>query len=233
MKFVSALGDVSESERERERAQFIVQHGVRELVRYACRNDVPLWYVVTIAELPAESQHAALAAGLRVPESQALNSVDQILAAVATTSEGEDDRIIAAIEAKRAAKNRAGVLFPEVAAEIQDKEKRMAPTDEEFEKFYIEYPRRVNKKKAKVAFASAFKSLRKKHTPEEAIGIIMRGVAVYAKHANPDAICHPTTWLNGARWEDEPEGIGKPQTKPSSSSYGEYRELTPEEYAVF
>jgi hypothetical protein len=131
----------------------------------------------------------------------------------------------------------AGVLFPDAAPAVKQKE-RVKPTDEEFEAFYSAFPRRVNKAKAKVAFRTAFGRLRKKMDCQTAITTIMEGVRVYAENANPDALCHPTTWLNGDRWEDDPSGIGT-QDRASRNSdnamLGAYveRERTPISEAVF
>lgn len=131
----------------------------------------------------------------------------------------------------------AGVLFPDAAPTVKQKE-RTQPTDGEFEAFYSAFPRRVNKAKAKVAFAKAFNRLRKSMTCEIAIKTIMDGVRVYSDNADPDALCHPTTWLNGDRWEDDPSGIGKQDRKSRNADnamLGAYveRERTPIEEAVF
>jgi hypothetical protein len=131
----------------------------------------------------------------------------------------------------------AGMLFPDAIEPPKQKE-RILPTDEEFEAFYSAFPRRVNKAKAKVAFRTAFGRLRKKMDCQTAITTIMEGVRVYAENANPDALCHPTTWLNGDRWEDDPSGIGT-QDRASRNSdnamLGAYveRERTPISEAVF
>jgi hypothetical protein len=126
----------------------------------------------------------------------------------------------------------SGLLFPDVAEERKIAG-RMVPKDAEFEAFYAAYPRRVNKAKAKIAFAKAFKTLRKTHEPDAAIATIMQGVSVYAKHANPEVLCHPTTWLNGCRWEDDPSGIGKAVVSQSNAEYGKFRRKTDEEYNTF
>ena len=177
---------------------------------------------------------------MKVPEqdlepevAEARPAFDTLLDCIDETSDDEDERLLAKIAAKRAAK-KSGALFPEVASEIVT-EKRMEPTEEEFQSFWDAYPRHVDKKRAKAAFARAFKTLRKTMTPEQVIKTIMDGVTVYAEHVDKDAICHPTTWLNGARWEDEREGISnKPGfSRSRGSDYGEFHERTPEELAVF
>ena len=224
---------------EKARAQFIVEHGVPELFTVGGRDGVPLWYVVTIAEQSRDVQYSMLAAGIQVPKQEpepASVSVEDVIDNASRYSREERARIRAALDAADAAEQKpSGVLFPEVAAEIELTEKRMEPTEQEFQSFWEAYPRHVDKKRAKAAFARAFKSLRKTLSPEQAITTIMDGVAVYAEHVDKDAICHPTTWLNGARWEDERESISnKPAVARSrGSDYGEFHERTPEELAVF
>lgn len=138
---------------------------------------------------------------------------------------------------KAVAPKSAGVLFPDAIEPPKVKE-RVVPTDEEFESFYAEFPRRVNKAKAKIAFKAAFGRLRKKMDCEAAMRAVMDGVRVYSRNANPDALCHPTTWLNGDRWEDDPSGIGtqdRSSRKADNAMLGAYeeRERTPLSEAVF
>ncbi len=137
------------------------------------------------------------------------------------------------VEQVREPKKVPGALFPD-AIEEKPQKGRMVPTDEEFEAFYKAFPRKVTKAKSKIAFEKAFKTLRKKHDPETAIKTIMSGVAVYVSKANPDALCHPTTWLNGERWDDDPESIGSPTLGRAtrgrdikSMRYGTYDESVP------
>ncbi len=141
-----------------------------------------------------------------------------------------DDVITRLQEARGAlepdASNVSGVLFPDAADDVQHT-KRMVPTDAEFEAFWKAFPRRVKKPDAKKAFAKAFRLLRKTLDPKAAIDTIMTGVALYAKHADPGVLCHPTTWLNGCRWEDDPEGIGsgeKDSRRRSSAMHGAFTE---------
>lgn len=243
--FVSTLSDADELAIEQERARFILQHGVHELRFCGGRDGIPLRYVVTIAEQPHEVQYSMLAAGIKVPkqepepvsEPSAEIHIDDVVNRIDTTTEEEDDRILAKINAKRAAK-KSGALFPEVAEEIEFTEKRMEPTEDEFQAFWDAYPRKVEKKRAKAAFVKAFRSLRKTLSPEAAVAKIMQGVSVYSRNANQDALCHPTTWLNGERWEDDPAGIGTPDRmarRAENAMLGAYepREKTPISEAVF
>ena len=70
-----------------------------------------------------------------------------------------------------------------------------------FERFWLAYPRHVNKQAALKAF--------KKINPDDAVmEIILREIEHQSKSAqwtkdNGQFIPHPATWLNGNRWEDE------------------------------
>ena len=63
-----------------------------------------------------------------------------------------------------------------------------------FEEFWSNYPRKVNKKKAQ----SAFNNLTKEKQQQAIVDCKDR-----YKHTEPKYIPHPTTYLNGERWEDE------------------------------
>jgi uncharacterized protein YdaU (DUF1376 family) len=66
---------------------------------------------------------------------------------------------------------------------------------DKFEEFWKQYPRRVAKGEARKAYKKAIKKV--DH------GIIMAGLARY--NPDPDFTCHPATWLNQERWQDEPD----------------------------
>lgn len=106
---------------------------------------------------------------------------------------------------KRASKIK-GALFDD-AVDAPPVASRTKAVDEDFERFWKVFPRRVNKAKAREAFDRAFKKLRAKLSAEECVKTIVNGAKVYAERANPEMLCHPTTWLNGGRWDDDPEGI--------------------------
>lgn len=118
-----------------------------------------------------------------------------------------------------------GALFPD-AIEPKKTGGRKTPTEVEFEAFWKAYPRKTNKAKAKTAFEKAFKLLREKHSIDETMLILLNGVDAYAKHADPEFLCHPTTWLNAGKWDDEPESIGKQKPKTTHSDYGTYNPET-------
>ena len=64
-----------------------------------------------------------------------------------------------------------------------------------FEQFWKIYPRRIAKKKAKQIF--------EKHKDQERIIEGAKRFAVLNDKTDEKFIPHPTTWLNGERWNDE------------------------------
>lgn len=70
--------------------------------------------------------------------------------------------------------------------------------DEAFEKFWSAYPRKEGKQKAKAAFE-------KVNVPLEVLltAIEKQKESAQWSKDNGQFIPHPTTWLNGKRWEDE------------------------------
>lgn len=122
-----------------------------------------------------------------------------------------------------------GALFPDAVPEPVAPKKtggRRTPSEVEFEAFWKAYPRKTNKVKARSAFAKAFKLLRESHSIDETMLILLNGVDAYVKHADPEYLCHPTTWLNAGKWDDEPESIGKQKPKTTHSDYGTYNPET-------
>lgn len=95
------------------------------------------------------------------------------------------------------------------------------PCEAQFEAFWKAYPRPTAKPKAREAFARAYGRLMKFYPPMECIERIMTGVKAYAENADPAFLCHPATWLDADRWDDDPESIGKSQKK-SHSDFGKY-----------
>lgn len=67
---------------------------------------------------------------------------------------------------------------------------------DQFDDFWRAYPRRVAKGAARLAFA---KALRK-----TTLETMLKALESYIRH-KPEQIdyCHPATWLNAERWEDE------------------------------
>jgi Helix-turn-helix domain len=75
-------------------------------------------------------------------------------------------------------------------------------SEADFASFWAEYPRKADKGGARKAFKAALK--------KSSAGEIVRGAQRYAeqeaaKRTEARYIAHPTTWLNGERWSDEPE----------------------------
>jgi hypothetical protein len=66
----------------------------------------------------------------------------------------------------------------------------------DFDRFWQAYPRKIAKLTAKAAYVKALRL-----TDAETL---LSAVAVYIQH-KPETqdYCHPATWLNGGRWEDE------------------------------
>ena len=85
------------------------------------------------------------------------------------------------------------------------------------EQFWRAYPRRV----AKRAGIAALERVRQ--TGEVPFASLLEAVERYAESiagSDPKYIAHAATWLNGARWEDEPEGLagqGDGQRKVSNA----------------
>jgi hypothetical protein len=71
-------------------------------------------------------------------------------------------------------------------------------TPNEFDLFWTIYPLKVGKKKAQEAF--------KKALTETDIATLLAGATRYAEDPNrvEAYTAHPTTWLNGGRWADQP-----------------------------
>jgi hypothetical protein len=69
-------------------------------------------------------------------------------------------------------------------------------TTDTFQTWWTAYPRKIAKLTARAAYAKALRL-----TDAETL---LSAVAVYIQH-KPETqdYCHPATWLNGGRWEDE------------------------------
>lgn len=97
----------------------------------------------------------------------------------------------------------------------QDPEVKDSSSDVPFETFWKFYPRKTDKGGARKAWAKA--------TKKATIGTVTAGVQRFAADPNlpePQFIPHPTTWLNGERWNDGPlpprSGRPKPRTADSA-----------------
>ncbi|CAJ0849016.1 hypothetical protein AMST5_00062 [freshwater sediment metagenome] len=112
----------------------------------------------------------------------------------ARDSEGQD---LFGQEDKPRSKGKAATKKPSTA---------LAAEDAAFEQFYLHFPRRVNKPAARKAWTAAIKS---GVDPETITNAAMR-FAAQREREEPDPVRrekftpHPSTWLNGRRWEDAP-----------------------------
>jgi len=109
---------------------------------------------------------------------------------------------------------------PEGGRRVKPNRTKPVETDE-FLDFYQAYPRHVAK-------ASALKAWSKLDLSNGLLQKIMAGVSTYAKACEgkePQHIAHPATWLNGRRWEDEPEKsvVRDNPAKPKGSEYQDIR----------
>lgn len=75
----------------------------------------------------------------------------------------------------------------------------------EFDEFWAAYPRKTDKGNAKKAW---LKALKKKPAEQ----IIAAAAAYAATKPEPKFTAHPTTWLNGERWDDE---LARSPTEPT------------------
>lgn len=80
--------------------------------------------------------------------------------------------------------------------------------DEEFDRFWAIYPRRIGKGAARKAWTTAITTT----TPDTIIAGLQR-YAPTRTGQDPQYTPHPATWLNQQRWEDEPE---TPHTGPQT-----------------
>lgn len=88
-----------------------------------------------------------------------------------------------------------------------------------FDDFWTRYPRKVGKGQARKAYAKALKVARHADIMH---GLSQQLDAMSAKEKQ--FIPHASTWLNGERWEDEPEDynntIGQPATSGGENQGG-------------
>lgn len=83
-----------------------------------------------------------------------------------------------------------------------------------FDVFWAAYPKKTDRKKAFAAFT-------KINPSEDLLQTMLSGIAAWSSKwiAEPQYTPHPTTWLNGERWNDAPPVTTKPQvSKPSTGA---------------
>ena len=88
--------------------------------------------------------------------------------------------------------------------------------DDEFDRFWAEYPNKKAKLKARAKFRAALNASEDTPTPETLI-TAAKQYAKWCRHTGQEIgyIAHPTTWLNQGRWLDELDfNQNKPKQKP-------------------
>lgn len=115
---------------------------------------------------------------------------------------------------------------------------RKEPVDKKeipfFAEFWKAYPKRTNGTYAKTAFL-------KLKVDQSLLDKMLRAIELQKKTVwkdkDPQYIPHPSTWLNGERWEDEVSTFAKPVSAAERATNialgrpADYRMLTPEEQA--
>lgn len=105
-------------------------------------------------------------------------------------------------------------LRPERKGKEQGKEgkgtrERATSSDPLFDEFWATYPRKTDKGNARKAWEKAVK----KREPQ---AIIAAAAAYAASKPEPKFTAHPSTWLNGERWDDQPANVHQlPETVPA------------------
>ena len=92
-------------------------------------------------------------------------------------------------------------------SETINREKRKEKAIEKaFDFFWKLYPRKVNRKKAKERFFSILNDCKNLEDTKKLTAKMLQAIKEHDKTeqwSNSTLIPHPTTWLNGRRWEDE------------------------------
>jgi len=104
--------------------------------------------------------------------------------------------------------------------EAESRRQADANVESQFAVFWERYPRKVAKPKAFIAFKKALK--------QAPLQTILNGVENYKaavaqinqrkKHTDKLDYCHPTTWLNQGRWEDD-ESYAAPDMRDPATAY--------------
>ncbi|WP_031039802.1 hypothetical protein [Streptomyces sp. NRRL F-5650] len=102
------------------------------------------------------------------------------------------------------------------------------PVDTGFDEFWAAYPRKVAKGTARTAWT---KALKRGVTAEHITAAASRAAAQWrAAHTELRFIPHPATWLNGERYDDEPE---QPPAQNQPTLPGTARYTDPSEKGIF
>jgi DNA-binding Lrp family transcriptional regulator len=111
----------------------------------------------------------------------------------------------------------------ELKNKIPNKEKEDNPqpnkkiTPDQFEEFWKLYPRKVGKPTAKQRWDTLSKKPSKDQPDFETIKKAIQEQSKSDQWQDPKYIPHPSTWINGERWEDELPAPSKP-TPPKGSN---------------
>jgi uncharacterized protein YdaU (DUF1376 family) len=85
-----------------------------------------------------------------------------------------------------------------------------------FDQFWKRYPAKVGKGAAEKAFAKA-----RAGSQAPPFAALLDSLDAYIRHKPPDREwCHPTTWLNQGRWNDEWTDAGQPQQQNGTRRQG-------------
>lgn len=112
---------------------------------------------------------------------------------------------------------------PDPSSSNEELPAREARGSDRFEEFWDAYPRKTSKKAARTAWSKATK----KASPDELISEARRWSGLWTNAGvEKQFIPHPSTWLNGERWTDEPPpprlravaGGHQPWTNPTDPS---------------
>lgn len=90
--------------------------------------------------------------------------------------------------------NLIGNITPNVTSNVPLTNTNILTTNTLFDKFWEQYPNKVNKKKASISFNNLTKT--QQHSA-------VNDIETRFKDTDKKYIPHPTTYINGERWEDE------------------------------
>jgi hypothetical protein len=93
-------------------------------------------------------------------------------------------------------------------------------TPDQFEEFWKLYPRKVGKPTAKQRWVALSKKPSKDQPDFDTIKKAIQEQSKSDQWQDPKYIPHPSTWINGERWEDELPGPSKPTPKPHPNKLG-------------
>ena len=104
---------------------------------------------------------------------------------------------------------------------------KSAGTDLQFEMFWKNYPKKIDKSRAYTAWLCALRgrvATKTRLAQEPATGSeILIGLAQYLFSEDSQYIPYPATWLNGRRWENV-DNLSQRTTQPSPKSRSTWRE---------